>query len=225
MFSIRKKTRMALGLAATSALAGCFHHPERKTDPVSTEPLAIDEAMQRREWPRQVSEYYGGGVVAGATRFPYVPAKTGEGADRAVFGPERSNSVLDTGAFLAQAYMLPFTYLIDYPFVKKTYHGVTMEPGYTLMPVMPPDESPPREVASSVPAPVSTKTTTTTTTPEPAETESTGPGTVAPSETPPEAKPPVVVPEPKAESTEQPAPEPAAAEPKPDSKPADGANE
>src|SRR5215213_690597 len=108
MFSIRKdvaglhrstsrsrRARFMLGLAATTALAGCFHHAEPVTDPVSSEPMVIDEAMQRRDWSRSVSEFYGGGVVAGATRFPYVPQTSSghgsAGADRAIYGPERSN--------------------------------------------------------------------------------------------------------------------------------------
>src|SRR5687768_2171427 len=139
----RAGAQLALALAAGAALGGCARAPKPAPEPVSTSPMVVDEAMQRREeWPQATAYFQAGGVDAGATRFPYNPQTTGDGAGQATLGPERRNSALDTLAFVVQAIKLPFTYFVDPPFAKKNSRGVIYDPTHTAIPVMPPDEAP-----------------------------------------------------------------------------------
>jgi hypothetical protein len=251
MCSIRKPRRsLALSLAVvagTTALAalgtGCSYKPPApKPDAVDTTPMPVDEAMQVRDWPRTTAEFKSGGTVAGATRFPYNPGTVGDGSSQAIGGPERTNAVVDTVAFVLQTGALPFTYLFDPPFVKREHYGVTYEPSYTLMPVLPADESPAPDAYQSTPAPEPTAepsaeptaderasipatadpkrvpeegATIPATTP-PAPTEAVPPGETPPGETPPEAKPPVispVAPDASAPAPSEPSKEPTAVPP------------
>src|SRR5688500_15376445 len=112
--NLRDATRRAVIASAVAAalapFAGCARAPAPAPEPVDTTPMVIDEAMQRRDWPRSTAEWANGDIVAGATRFWYVPQTEGEGAGKASLGPERSNALLDTGAFVVQSLALPFTY-------------------------------------------------------------------------------------------------------------------
>ena len=137
-------TRIALALSAgiAATFAGCTTNPPAKPEPVSTATLPVDEAMQRRDWPRTAAEFESGATIAGATRFPYAPQTVGDGASYAVLGPERSNALLDNLFFIGQSIALPFTYFVDPPFVKKEYRGVIYEPTHFAMPLLPPDEVP-----------------------------------------------------------------------------------
>ena len=163
MCSIRNSSRDALrcaasryrvalaALAGLAGFAGCTTNPEPAPEPVSTAILPIDEAIQRRDWPRTAAEFESGNVIAGATRFPYAPQTTGDGASRAVLGPERSNALLDNVFFVGQSIALPFTYFVDPPFVAKEYHGVVYDPTHYAMPVLPPDQVPDRDAYAPPP--------------------------------------------------------------------------
>src|SRR5690349_12836183 len=122
MYSTRKPRRsLALSLAVLAGLSavgglgsGCaYKQPAPVADPVDATPLPVDEAMQARDWSRSTVQFQSGGTVAGATRWPYAPSTTGEGASKASFGPEFSNAFLDLGLFVGQTAALPFTYLFD----------------------------------------------------------------------------------------------------------------
>jgi hypothetical protein len=234
----RTGAQLALALAAGSALAaGCQRAPKPAPEPVSTSPMVVDEAMQYRDWPRATAYFQAGGVDAGATRFPYNPQTTGDGAGRATLGPERRNSLLDTAAFVVQVAKLPFTYVRQPPFVDKNYRGVMYDPTYTAMPVLPPDEAPVEEgeepTSPPLPAPVPTDdavqdAVNTVTTPS-SEQPTVAPGEVPPGQDPPEAQPPVITPdsslpapaEPTGPAPEDgaPAPAPEATEPAPEPAP------
>src|SRR5687768_7020394 len=153
MCSIRKtycrRAPMMLALAAASGLAGCWTSPKPVPEEHSTEPLVIDEAIQQRDWPRTEATFQAGGVDAGPTGFGYDPQTSGDGASRAALGPEWSNALLDTGAFIAQALVLPFRLVADGPFEDKNYRGAIYNPTYTAMPLLPPDESRAQETVSS----------------------------------------------------------------------------
>lgn len=250
MCSIRKPRRsLALSLAALAGLStlvglggGCAQKVlTPSAEPVDTTPMPVDEAMQARDWPRSTVEFKSGGTVAGATRWPYAPATTGEGASKAIYGPEFSNAFLDTGLFVVQTAMLPFTYLFDPPFVKKEYYGVFYEPSYTLMPVLPADQAPAPDAYQPPPAPeASTQPSAEPTADERAsipatadpnrvpEEKATIPATAAPTttnavppgETPPEAKPPVIAPGVSEPAPSEPSKEPVSVPPPQPTEPA-----
>lgn len=144
--SLTRNTRFALASVVTlAAITGCSHAPAPQPEPTDSTPLVIDEAMQKRDWPQSDVTWANGDTVAGATRFGYVPQTEGEGVSRAILGDEAGNALLDTGAFIVQSIVVPFTYFVDPPFVKKTYQGVIYEPTSFAMPVLPPDEQPVEE--------------------------------------------------------------------------------
>jgi hypothetical protein len=250
MCSIRKPRRsLALSLAVLASVStlsgfgsGCAKQKvlTPSAEPVDTTPLPIDEAMQARDWPRSTVEFRTGGTTAGATRWPYSPSTTGQGASKAIYGPEFSNALMDTGLFVGQTAMLPFTYLFDPPFVKKDYYGVFYEPSYTLMPVLPPDQDPATDAHEPPPAPQpSTEpanepsvderasipaTANPNQTPEergtiPA-TAATTTNAVPPGETPPQAKPPVIAPGVSEPAPAEPSKEPIAVPPPQSTEPA-----
>lgn len=195
----RARVTLALALSAAAGLAGgCACKPPAQAEPVSTAPMPIDEAMQARDWPRSEAQFQSGAVAAGATRFRYSPKPVEQGVDRGVLGPERRNAVLDTGYFIGETLLLPFTYIFEPPFVEKSHRGVFYEPTYTAMPILPPDQNP---AGSDIPQPapvIEDEAAVEEMTIEPAD----------PSidEAPPVDAPLVIDPEP--ESTIEPSPEP-----------------
>lgn len=183
------QARGAVGLAAVAGgvLAGCSTAPQPKPEEVSTAPLVIDEAMQRRaDWPRIAAEFQAGGVDAGLTRFPYQPQTEGPDAGQAIFGNERANALFDPFFFVAQTIALPFTYITDPPFTKKNHRGVVYDSTYTAMPLLPPDQDPEERGGHAAPA-----------VPEPEETAPVTPDAAAASDAPeaPEEAPLEIQPE------------------------------
>src|SRR5262245_40506701 len=124
----RRASLFFASVAGLVALDGCTTAPPPTPEPVSGTPIVVDEAMQRRDWPQSTAQWANADVVAGATRFPYEPQTEGIDAHRGILGDEWSNSLLDTGFFVAQSVALPFTYFWDKPFVKKVHQGVIYEP-------------------------------------------------------------------------------------------------
>src|SRR4051794_35375532 len=193
MCSIRKSLTLALAVAAGVASGtGCSQKGPVGAGRVAPTPMPIDEAMQRRgEWPRATAEFQNGGTVAGATRFPYTPATVQEGQDRALFGPEFSNALVDNAMFVGQTFFLLATPFIEPPGTQKVYRGVFYDPTYTAMPVLPPDEAPVE--GAYVPPPVPPEATEDGTNPAPSAAPTTA-GTVPPGEVPSDAAPPVIAP-------------------------------
>src|SRR5688572_24505293 len=100
--TVRRRLALAAAVALASVYTGCTTAPAPAPEPFSTTPLVIDQAMQKRDWPRTEVGWANGDTPAGATRFPYAPQTEGEGAGRAVFGAELRNSWRDSLFFVGQ---------------------------------------------------------------------------------------------------------------------------
>jgi hypothetical protein len=128
-FSFRKKWIAMLITAAGLGLStGCLQH----TTPAATvdrQPLIVDEAMQRRDWPRSVVKYANGETTAYPTGFvlqhnPKAP----------VWMPIFTECPL----FLANIVAMPAGYVFTPPWERVTYPRGVVPPTYNAMPPLPP---------------------------------------------------------------------------------------
>src|SRR5689334_13883954 len=111
MFSIHKA---ALGLTVLVAGIGCQSALPGPSERLSTKPLVVDEAMQRRDWEPTTAHYQSGATVAGPTGFWWE-------ADQS--RPEWQQGLVETPLFVAQVLMLPFTLAVQPPWTQVIYHG------------------------------------------------------------------------------------------------------
>jgi hypothetical protein len=132
------KSLMAMGMVL---VGGCSVCPLQKVEntppePVNPETVVMDPAMQLRTWDASTAYYGNGNVVAGPTEFPYIP-RWGQ--------PEPYYVVEETPLFLGQAALIWIPMIFTPPWTPVLYTGVTVEPTYTAMPLVPPRSEPTAE--------------------------------------------------------------------------------
>src|SRR5215203_1660306 len=113
-----------MAVAATTAGTGCQWGPAQKPVEPTNPPMAVDEAMQYRQWDLTSARWADTSMEGWPTRFPYTyQTNTGRG--------QYAPYVLDSLAFIYQVFRLPFTYITERPFAPKTFTAVEYEPTYT----------------------------------------------------------------------------------------------
>jgi hypothetical protein len=117
-------------LLAISALTFCGCASRHESKPVAgVDPIAPDEAMQKRDWPQVVAAYPNGSVAAGPTEFRKEPKRG--------MTPEWKYAFADTATFFTNMVLLPCN-IIEHPLGEvKVAKGETVGPTYTAMPVLP----------------------------------------------------------------------------------------
>lgn len=116
--------RNVMIVLAAGVMAGCQY---KKADPptvLNTQPLAVDEAMQRRDWDKTTAYYRNGGVESNADRFPL---------QSRVQSPVL-RSLSEVPIFLANTVMLPVTYIGQRPGTVVSNQAVVTEATYTAVP-------------------------------------------------------------------------------------------
>lgn len=114
--------------ACTFGAIGCQPVQQRTTEPMNDAPLAIDEAMQKRDFPKTEAMYPNGAVKAGPT-WQTFEAKPDM--------PYQANTLADTGVAVGNIFLTPLQMFRQPPGSSQTYPGAVIEPSYTAMPVVP----------------------------------------------------------------------------------------
>ena len=128
-FSSNAKKSAAFTGLAVALLGGCQKvEPMPQADVLQSTPLVIDEAMQKREWPRQTVYYQNGDTLAGPTLYPFEPA-----GDL----PDWQYLIMDDLVYLGNTVLLPFSFFVTPPWSSVQYAGVQYEPTNTAQPVLP----------------------------------------------------------------------------------------
>ena len=83
----------------------------------------------RADWPKSVSHYANGTVVAYSPRFPY---------DTNVGHPTSGAVLLEPTLFVLQVCLLPVELVANPPFQEQGWFGAKMPPSYTMQPPLPP---------------------------------------------------------------------------------------
>ena len=127
------RTRAALAAALcllASVLTGCAPQQPAAAPPAPA--MAIDAAMQRRDWEPSAAYYPNGDTLAGVQRYPLRSQGGAPGT------PDYPNALFDLAASAGQTIVLPFTYLFAPPFAPQVFTGEAIRPSYTAMPDMAP---------------------------------------------------------------------------------------
>ena len=114
-------------VACSFGMVGCQMRQERTTEPMSDTPLVIDEATQKRDFPKTEATYPNGAVAAGSTWETIEPKSD---------LPYNTNTLTEAPIALANIIMSPYQ-MIRHWQGPITYPGAIIEPSYTAMPAMP----------------------------------------------------------------------------------------
>lgn len=125
MCLIRKSILVAI--LALAMFPGCVRKSAQTPDMV-TEPVATDEAMQKRDWPLKSALYQNGSTVAGPTQFNYIGKPE---------QPEWTYYYSDFGAFMANMGLLPYNLIAHPQWTTQVYTGAVVPPSYTAVPPLP----------------------------------------------------------------------------------------
>ena len=101
--------------------------------------MAVDAAMQRRDWERSAAWYPSGDTLAGVQRYPLRSGGGNPGT------PDYPNAFYDLLASAGQTVVLPFTYLFVPPSAPQVFSGENIPPTHTAIP----DMTPPAQATSS----------------------------------------------------------------------------
>ena len=113
--------------ACTLGVIGCQMRQERTTEPMNDAPLVIDEATQKRDFPKTEAMYPNGAVAAGSTWETIEPK-----ADL----PYNLNTVTETPIAVANIFMSPVQMILHWS-GPITYPGAIIEPTYSAFPAVP----------------------------------------------------------------------------------------
>ncbi len=103
----------------------------KETKPVamtSHAPLVVDEAMQRRQWPRTVAHFANGESPAGPTGFVL---------EHNPNAPKWVPAITDGPLFGVNIAAIPIGYLFTPPWTSTIYPSGVVEPTYNAMPPLP----------------------------------------------------------------------------------------
>ena len=131
MCSIHKTLRFALfGCALAAVGGGCqFAHRQTPVADVSTTPLLIDEAMQRRDFERSTAWYANGDVVAGPDGKTFQTTSS--------VNPELQR-VMDPAVAFTNVAAEPFYTVVRPPTKVVVYPGLNTPPSYNAQPPLKP---------------------------------------------------------------------------------------
>jgi hypothetical protein len=119
---------ICISLAACSfGIVGCQMRQQRTTEPMSDMPLVIDEATQKRDFPKTEAMYPNGAVAAGSTWETIEPRSD---------LPYNTNALTETPISMANILMAPWQMFRHWQ-GPITYPGAMVEPSYNAMPAVP----------------------------------------------------------------------------------------
>lgn len=131
---LRRAAGAAGAVAAASiavlASTGCQRANVSSPEPLSAEPVVIDEAMALRQWAPVNASYPNGSTVTGPTGFAYEPRRGME---------DWRYYYADPLVFLGNTGALPFWLVRTPPWSEVVYDGVVIPPTHHAMPPLPPE--------------------------------------------------------------------------------------
>lgn len=119
-----------IALAAAFLVAGCQRAYVSTAQPLSTEPVVVDQAMSLRQWSEVSASYPNGSTVAGPTGYRWEPRR---GMD------EWRYYYADPLVFLGNTGTLPYWLVRTPPWREVVYDGVVIPPTHHAMPPLPPE--------------------------------------------------------------------------------------
>ena len=120
-------TAAALGFAGLAS-PGCQRYVNVPRGEVKNEPVAIDEAMQIRDWEPSSARYTNPRFIAGPTGYWFQPAYD---------MPAPVYALQETPMFVLQTLALPVTVWFPPLYTPVEYAGETLEPTWHAMPPLP----------------------------------------------------------------------------------------
>lgn len=117
----------AIGLM-TLTTGGCAVRRNDPPDVLDPTPVAVDAAMERRNWDQSHALYANTGTIAGNTGFFFMADAT---------RPEWQNGFAEPFIFLTNVALMPISLIITPPFAPVEYRAATIEPTYSGNPPLP----------------------------------------------------------------------------------------
>lgn len=142
------RTTIALGLLASVAAVGCTPQQRHTRGEVSTEPLVIDQAMQKRQWEPVTAYAENGSIHTWSTGFAYEPIPGIDGYNGSAY------YFTDIGTWFVNVVTLPVTYVVEWDGISSG--GVVLPPSYTANPPLPPSQYAAAEPTDTTPPPDTT---------------------------------------------------------------------
>jgi hypothetical protein len=125
MCSIRNAAASAALALVAAAGTGCQWVGSPPSMRINDTPIAVDPAMERRDWPMQTAYYQNGVTVAGPTGQYVRP-------DRSL--PQYAVAAMETPLAVGQIALLPFDFLWDPPWKDVAYPRAQAPASYTAAP-------------------------------------------------------------------------------------------
>jgi hypothetical protein len=118
----------AIGLMSLTTSGCVMNRPASPPEVLDSTPIAVDAAMERRNWEQSRAVYASTGTVAGNTglMFRSDPAR-----------PDWQNGIAEPFIFLTNVGLMPVSLVMTPPFAPVEYRSATVEPTYSGNPPLP----------------------------------------------------------------------------------------
>jgi hypothetical protein len=135
----------ALSISLTVAslgVGGCMVAKPAQPEAMNDAPLVVDDAMQKRNFPKTEATYPNGAVLAGPTWETFQPRPD---------VPYQVNAIAEPGIFVGNIFLMPYQMFRQPPGSSVVWPGAVIEPTYSAMPPLPASPSQQSTDASETP--------------------------------------------------------------------------
>lgn len=117
-------------LGATLIGTGCSRIRNIEPDALDPEPIPVDAAMARRDWPESRAMYNTTGIRSTPSLYTW--------QSDSLYGQDYTSALTELPLFLANVIVMPYQIFAEPVWQEKEYRGSTTPPTYSAMPPLPP---------------------------------------------------------------------------------------